>query len=171
MPEGNFVKIYRKMLEWGWYTDTSTKCLFLHCLLKANWKPGEFQGVRCERGQFITSLSHLSQETGLSVKQVRTALKHLKETNEVASRSTSKFTVITVNNYDKYQTMGTVEGKQGASEGQTEGKQGATIEEGKNNKEIKENKNIPTKNENGWDFSNNDEILRKFLGEDEPNEH
>lgn len=67
--------------------------------------------------------------------------------------------------------MGTVEGKQGASEGQTEGKQGATIEEEKNNKEIKENKNIPTKNENGWDFSNNDEILRKFLGEDEPNEH
>lgn len=28
----------------------------------------------------------------------------------------------------------------------------------------------PTKNENGWDFSNNDEILRRFLGEDEPNE-
>ena len=136
------MKIYRKMLEWGWYTDTSTKCLFLHCLLKANWKPGEFQGVRCERGQFITSLGHLSRETGLSVKQVRTALKHLKETNEVASRSTSKFTVITVNNYDKYQAVDTVEGKQGANEGQTEGKPRATIEEGKNNKEGEENKEL-----------------------------
>ena len=140
MPDGNFVKIDRKILSWGWYTDVSTKCLFLHCILRANWKPGEFQGIHCERGQFVTSLSHLSQETGLSVKQVRTALKHLKETKEVASYSTSKFTVITVTNYDKYQAVGTVEGKQGASQGQTGGKQGATIEEGKNNKEGKKEK-------------------------------
>lgn len=33
----------------------------------------------------------------------------------------------------------------------------------------KEAEKTPTKNENGWDFSNNDEILRKFMGEDEPN--
>ena len=143
--EGNFVKIDRKMTSWGWYTDISTKCLFLHCILRANWKPGEWKGIRYERGQFITSLSSLSHETGLSVKQVRTALKHLKETNEVASYSTSKFTVITVTNYDKYQTVGKVEGKQGASQGQSEGKQGASkgqqYKKEKNNKEGKKEKN------------------------------
>lgn len=171
MPEGNFVKIDRKILSWGWYTDPNTCHLFLHCILRANWKPGEWKGVHYERGQFITSLASLSRDTGLSVKQVRTALKHLKETNEVASRSTSKFTVITVNNYDKYQAVGTVEGKQRANEWQTESKQRATVQEGKKNKKGKENKNTSTKNENGWDFSNNDEILRRFLGEDEPNEH
>ena len=144
MPDGNFVKIDRKILSWGWYTDVSTKCLFLHCILRANWKPGEWKGIRYERGQFITSLSNLSHETGLSVKQVRTALKHLKETNEVASYSTSKFTVITVTNYDKYQTVGKVEGKQGANQGQSEGKQGASkgqqYKKEKNNKEGKKEK-------------------------------
>lgn len=143
--EGNFVKIDRKMISWGWYTDVSTKCLFLHCILRANWKPGEWKGIRYERGQFITSLSNLSHETGLSVKQVRTALKHLKETNEVASYSTSKLTVITVTNYDKYQTVGKVEGKQGANQGQSEGKQGANkgqqYKKEKNNKEGKKEKN------------------------------
>lgn len=170
MPEGNFVKIYRKMLEWGWYTDTSTKCLFLHCLLKANWKPGEFQGVRCERGQFITSLSHLSQETGLSIQQVRTALKHLESTGEITRTKTPKFTVITVNKYDIYQSDNRDSNKQLTGNQQGTNRQPTTIEEGKKNKEGEENKNIPTKNENGWDFSNNDEILRRFLGEDEPNE-
>lgn len=40
-----------------------------------------------------------------------------------------------------------------------------------NQQKNKEAEKASTKNENGWDFSNNDEILRRFLGEDEPNEH
>lgn len=40
-----------------------------------------------------------------------------------------------------------------------------------NQQKNKEAEKVSTKNENGWDFSNNDEILRRFLGEDEPNEH
>lgn len=39
-----------------------------------------------------------------------------------------------------------------------------------NQQKNKEAEKVSTKNENGWDFSNNDEILRRFLGEDEPNE-
>jgi hypothetical protein len=135
---GDYIKLDRKILQWGWYTDVNTCKLFIHCLLKANWKPGVFHGVTCERGQFITSLHSLSKETGLSVKAVRTALSHLNETNEVASRSTSKFTVITVINYDLYQSKGKVSGKQRANEGQSKGKQRATIEE--YNKESKEGK-------------------------------
>ena len=76
----------------------------------------------------------LSEETGLSEKEVRTAINHLKRTNEVASTSTSKFSIFTVKNYDQYQSRGEPSGKQRASEGQAKGKQGATIEEGKNSK-------------------------------------
>ena len=103
--EKSFIKVSRKILEWGWYQDSCTKSLFLHCLLKANWKPGEFDGIRCERGQFITSLHSLCMETGMSVQQIRTALKHLEKTGEIARKATARYTMITVKKYDLYQSV------------------------------------------------------------------
>ena len=78
----DYVKISRKILEWEWYTDANTKVLFLHILLKANWKDGRFQGIEVPRGSFVTSLQNLAAETGLTVRNVRTALKHLENTGE-----------------------------------------------------------------------------------------
>ena len=124
--DNEFVKMYRKLLKWEWYTDVNTKVLFLHCLLKANWKDGSWHGYKYKRGQFITSLNALSRETGLTVKQVRTALNHLIRTGEVASKNYPKFRVITVISYDEYQQTGKQTGKQGAGKGQATGKQGAT---------------------------------------------
>lgn len=98
-----FIKIFRKMVSWEWYTDVNTTKLFLHCLLMANWKPGRWKGLSYERGQFYTSLDHLSKETGLTVREVRTALAHLKSTNEVTSKTTNKNTLITVVSFDLYQ--------------------------------------------------------------------
>lgn len=98
----DYVKISRKILEWEWYTDANTKVLFLHILLKANWKDGRFQGVEVPRGSFVTSLQNLAAETGLTVRNVRTALKHLENTGEVTSNRHVKFSVITVKNYDRY---------------------------------------------------------------------
>ncbi|MFR5790585.1 MAG: hypothetical protein ACLUFA_09410 [[Clostridium] leptum] len=34
-----FVKIHRKLVQWGWYTDNVVKGVFLHILLTANFKP------------------------------------------------------------------------------------------------------------------------------------
>ncbi len=135
-----YVKLFRKLLNWEWYTDVNTKVLFLHCLLKANWKDGSWHGYKYKRGQFITSLSSLSRETGLTVKQVRTALNHLERTGEVASKTYPKFRIITVVSFDKFQSKGKQLGKQGASKGQAEGKQGAT--------DIRTYKNIRTKEDN-----------------------
>lgn len=103
--DNEFIKVYRKMLDWEWYTDVNTKALFLHCLLKANWKDGSWQGQKYKRGQFITSLPSLSKETGLSIQEVRTALEHLKSTGELTDTVYSKFRVITVNFYDEYQNI------------------------------------------------------------------
>ena len=128
----DYVKISRKILDWEWYTDINTKVLFLHILLKANWKPGRFQGTEVPRGSLVTSQQNMAAETGLTIKNVRTALKHLENTGEVAVSRHPKFSVITVKNYNQYQSGGS----QVAVEGQSEGSQVATIEEGK--KERKE---------------------------------
>lgn len=132
----SFIKLDRVILSWRWYTDGNTLRLFIHLLLKANYEAKDWHNITVKRGELITSLGNLSAETGLSVKEVRTALEHLKRTNEVASRSNSKCTVITILNYDKYQGGAS----QAANEGQAKGKQGATT------KEIKEDKEINTFN-------------------------
>ena len=101
-----FIKLHRKLLDWEWYDDPNTKIIFLHCLLKANWKPCKWHGIQIEAGQFVTSLQVLADETNLSVHQVRTALEHLISTGEVANKSQSKFRIITVNNWHEYQVSG-----------------------------------------------------------------
>lgn len=103
MTEGNYILLFRKMLEWEWYTDTVVKTMFLHCLLRANYKDGSWKGIKYKRGQFITSYASLARETGLTYWQVRRSLKALETTGETAHYSTSKYTVITVLNYDSYQ--------------------------------------------------------------------
>lgn len=117
--DNGFVVIRRKMLDWGWYTNVKTKTLFLHCILKANWEEKEWQGIKIKRGQFVTSLSKLAIETGLTVDEVRTALKHLNFTNEITSAGTSKNTVITVKNYDSYQVVPKRFTKQNPNKSQT----------------------------------------------------
>ena len=104
MSEGNFIKLHRSLLTWEWYSDINTTRVFVHMLFKANWKEGKFQGIIIPRGSFVSSIGKLAEETSLTVREVRTAISHLKLTNEVTSKSTNKFTIFTVNNYDWYQS-------------------------------------------------------------------
>ena len=106
-----FVKLYRKFMEWEWYTDINTKTLFVHCMLRANWKPGRWQGINYNAGEFITSLPSLAEETGLTIRQVRTSLDKLISTGELTSKTTDSVTgkkltknrIIVVNNWGKHQ--------------------------------------------------------------------
>ena len=56
-------------------------------------------------GQRATSISKLSKELKLSVQSIRTALNHLKSTGELTIATTSKYTIITINNYVSYQQL------------------------------------------------------------------
>ena len=129
MANNGFIKIYRKMTEWEWYTDYKTFVVFLHLLMMANWKPGRFRGHEVPAGACVTSIKHLAEDTGLSVKSVRTALDKLQSTNEIGIKTANKFTMIFIRNWGKYQGDDDVSGKQTANKRQSNGKQLATIEE------------------------------------------
>lgn len=135
------IKLYRKFLEWEWYTDINTKVLFIHMLLKANWKEGKFMGTTVPRGSFVASIDTLARETKLTSDEVRTALKHLQKTKEITKQSTNKFTVFTVVNYSSYQDVSQATPKQDPSNAQAITKPFPTIEEGKKEKR-KEDNNI-----------------------------
>jgi len=134
-----WISLHRKILEWEWYDDINTTRLFIHCLLKANYELKHWKGMPIDRGQFVTSLDKLSSQTGLSVSQIRTCLKKLKSTNEIAIKSHTQHTVITVISYDDYQGNDKRDDKPVTYESQTSDKQIATTNKYNNiNKEIKE---------------------------------
>lgn len=135
MPEkSTFIKLNRKILKWRWYQDSNTFRVFVHLLLTANVTDRDFEQVTVKRGQLVTSVAHLSRDLKISVKSVRTALEHLKSTNEVAIRTTSKYSIITINNYNEYQKVANTR----ANEGQATGKRGANEgQQYKNDKECK----------------------------------
>ena len=144
-----FIVLHRKITDWEWYTDVNTAHLFMHFLIRANYSDTSWRGIEIKRGSFITSLETLSAETGLTVKQVRIALQKLIDTGEVANKSTSKFRIITVKNYDLYQIKGKQKGRQEgrlradkrAVKGQPGGKQRAT-DNNNNNKTMETSEGV-----------------------------
>lgn len=151
MELNGFIKLHRKMEEWEWAKEPNTFVLFIHLLLLASWKDSRWQGQNVVRGSLITSLGHLSTITGLSVRSVRTSLDHLKSTGEVTSRTTNKFTVITLTNYSFYQDDDSESTSKMTSQAtnnrQTTDKQPTTSEEYKEYKEGKEYKKKNKENE------------------------
>ncbi len=110
-----WIKMYRKFLNWEWYDDINTKCLFLHLLLKANAEDREWHGIKINRGQLVTSLNLLSKETGLSIRSIRTSLDKLISTGELTSEATSRYRIITVCKYEDYQELKKASDKQRSS--------------------------------------------------------
>lgn len=98
-----FVKLHRKMIEWGWYSDCVVKDVFLHILMVAAYKPGQYRGYDIQPGQAIIGRKKMAGELGFSEQQVRTALKKLESTGEISIFSTNKFSIITVENWGFYQ--------------------------------------------------------------------
>jgi len=121
-----WVKVYRKLEHWEWYTDSQSVHLFVHLLIKANHKPKKWRGININPGQFVTSRDKLSAETGISQQSIRTILNHklsaetgisqqsirtilnrLKSTNEITIKSTSTYTLVNICNWGTYQTAST----------------------------------------------------------------
>jgi len=91
------------MLEWEWYDDINVCRLWTHLLLKANHKDNRWKGVDVKAGQLVTGRHSLSDETGLTEQQIRTAIKKLKSTGEITSKIYSKFSVITITSWPSHQ--------------------------------------------------------------------
>lgn len=94
--------------DWEWYENTNVFRLFYHCLLHTNLEDKRYCGKEIKAGQFVSSITRISAETGLTESQVRTALKKLKDTGYISTKSTNKYTIYTVNEYQKYIDCGQV---------------------------------------------------------------
>ena len=132
---GGFIKIHRNIRDWGWYDDANTLAVWIHLLVDANYEEKVWHGEVVGIGSLITSTARLSDQTGLSVKQIRTCLERLSEEGKIVTKGASKWTKITICNYESYmlngEGAGQTNGEQMASKGQADGGQMATPKEEK----------------------------------------
>jgi len=133
-----WIKLHRQFLDWEWYSDINVTRLFLHLMLKANHKDKKYRGEIIKRGQLLTGRELLSSETGLSEQQIRTCLTKLKSTSDITIKSTSKGTLLTIDNYSIYQDLG--------SESTSKSTSTLTNKQPTDNQRVTTNKNV--KNEN-----------------------
>lgn len=102
MEQQGFIKLSRNFVNWEWFTNAKTTQVYVFLLLAANPKPDRWRGNVIQKGQLVATLETIRNFTGLSTKEVRTALSHLKSTGYIKTDLLLGRTLITVCDFDQY---------------------------------------------------------------------
>lgn len=96
-------------MAWQWYTDANMVRVFIHLLLSAAHEDGMKQrGIEVRRGQAVIDTTDLAEALMIGRHAVRICLDKLKETGEITittTRGRMGYTVVTICNYDNYQSV------------------------------------------------------------------
>ena len=158
--DGDWIKVHRKMLSHWVFSDAAVFYLWMNLLMRANWKAGKFwpggsaKPVPVKRGQILTGRNSLHamlyperDQDGNVIKRECAPphpttlwrwLKAMESDGMIKLDVRSKHTIITICNYESYQSSKgdmCADGAQVVRKSCADGAQVVrTIEEGKNNK-------------------------------------
>lgn len=115
----SWVKVSRKLLTSAIASKPEYLAVWMHLILTASYKPGEVlvghQVVRLNAGQLVFGRVKFAQQIGVSEHTLRMALKSLETLQQITIKSETKFSIITVVNWAKYQTDSPANHQQAAS--------------------------------------------------------
>ena len=143
--KGGWIKLYRELLEKPiWFDSTpEQKTILITLLLMANHegRQWEWQGQKyyAAPGQFVTSLPKIVEACGpgVSIQNVRTALKRFEKYEFLTDQSTKKNRLITINNWAFYQDNPNNPNRQANSQ--------LTVNQQSANSQLTSNKNVRNK--------------------------
>jgi len=166
-----FLVIDRSLLEWEWYQNPVVSRLYVHLILKVNYKDKKWQGIIIKRGQLVTSNEKLSLDLNLTIQQIRTALDKLANGKYIIKKATNKYTLITVSRFDYYQSVKYNNNNQDVTQltfnQQSINKQTTTTKQSNNynnlNKETIESRKQKFKNKVFALTNYSDKVLKKFF--------
>ena len=98
-----WISLHRKFLGWEWFDKPEMVQLFIWLLLNANYTDKKWRGIEVKRGQLIVTSPMIQEALNLSEQRTRTCIERLKSTGEITTKSTNKYTIVTICNYDRYQ--------------------------------------------------------------------
>lgn len=143
--KGGWIKLYRELLDKPiWFESTpEQKVILVTLLLMANHdgRQWEWQGQKyyAAPGQFVTSLPKIVEACGpgVSIQNVRTALKRFEKYEFLTDQSTKKNRLITINNWAFYQDNPNNPNRQANSQ--------LTVNQQSANSQLTSNKNVRNK--------------------------
>lgn len=102
-----WIRIHRKIIDASWFGKSEYVHLWLYLLLKANHKDQEIfignEKILVKRGQLLTSRHKLSEAVHVQENKIYRILKCFENEHQIEQRKTTKYTVISIVNYDTYQ--------------------------------------------------------------------
>lgn len=105
----SWIKLHRKFMDWEWYSDANMVRVFIHLLLSAAHEDGAKQrGIAVQRGQAVIDTADLAGALAIGRQAVRTCLAKLQQTGEITittMRGRKGYTVVTISNYNNYQSV------------------------------------------------------------------
>lgn len=160
MIQKGWIKTYRELLDKSIWLDSTPeqKVILMTLLLMANhsYKEWEWKGKKyvAKPGQFVTSLESIAKNCGkgISIQNVRTALKRFEKYEFLTNESTKSNRLITIVNWRVYQDRDLIANK--------EPNKDLTNDQQRPNKELTTNKN--DKNDNNKNNKYPESVQRKF---------
>ena len=102
-----YAKVYRSLMDKGWYMDSEYVHLWVHLILKANHKGVEILHngniVKLNPGQFITGRKKLSAETGIEQSKIERILKLFEKEKQIEQQTNKHNRVISILSWELYQ--------------------------------------------------------------------
>ena len=104
-----YVLVWRKIQDSGLMQMPNTLAVFLHILFSATHKDikvGTPHGaIELKRGQYISGRKKLAEELEQTEREIRTSLKRLAELQILTIKTTTRYSIYTIENYSIYQDI------------------------------------------------------------------
>lgn len=101
-----YLKVPYSVLDCGWASSPRTFAVFIHLMLHANRKPHRYKNSVIDSGEVLASYEFLAKHSGLSVQNVRTAVKNLIKSDMISVRKIDGKNVFRIEKYMDYQSLG-----------------------------------------------------------------
>ena len=103
-----WVSVQRSLLDDPQFKDPEVFALWVRLLMMASYEDKTVkhlgQTIHIKRGQFITGRKSLSSSSNVQESKIQRLLKRWESEQQIEQQTFSKYRVITVANYDKYQS-------------------------------------------------------------------
>ena len=81
--------------------------VFMHLLMRSNFakrkSSARYQCVELSPGDVLIGTEELAEKAGMSRQSIRTALEYLKNTERITIKSTNRYSIVSIVNWDTYQ--------------------------------------------------------------------
>ena len=149
-----YVLVWRKIQDSGLMQMPNTLAVFLHILFSATHKDikvGTPHGaIELKRGQYISGRKKLAEELEQTEREIRTSLKRLAELQILTIKTTTRYSIYTIENYSIYQDINNKATSETTNKRPTDDQQTTTKQTHNTHKEHKYTPPIPTELLSEW---------------------